>query len=132
MPAAIDGESGPMMRQPPEWAPHEAVWIGFPSHPDLWLDNLDPARGEVAAFARTVAAEGRGERVVLVAANAEAAAAARTMVAGTAIAVLTEPFGDIWLRDTAPIIGSTDGRRTASAFLFNFWGGKYDLPGDQE
>ena len=36
----------------PEWAPHEAVWIGFPSDADLWEDDLVPAQFEVAAFAK--------------------------------------------------------------------------------
>ncbi|MDQ2763234.1 MAG: agmatine deiminase family protein [Pseudomonadota bacterium] len=114
--------------QPAEWARHKAVWIGFPSHPDLWLDDLEPAREEVVAFARAVHADGRGERVILVAADEEAAGAAGAMAKDIAD-VVVEPFGDIWLRDTAAIILS-DG--TARDFRFNGWGGKYDLPGDDD
>ncbi|MDV3458656.1 agmatine deiminase family protein [Sphingomonas sp. HF-S4] len=113
---------------PPEWAPHEAVWIGFPSHPELWLEDLEPARGEVAAFARAVHAGGRGETVILVAADEEAAAAARGHV-GDSARVVIEPFGDIWLRDTGPIV---DGAGRAHDFRFNGWGGKYDLEGDSD
>jgi len=120
------------MRQPPEWAPHEAVWIGFPSHPELWLDNLAPARDEVVAFARAVAAEGLGEQVMLVAADVEAADAASAMIAASDIAIPAQPFGDICLPDPAPIVGAADGRRQAAGFLFNGWGGKYELPGDDE
>jgi agmatine deiminase len=110
---------------PPEWARHAAVWIGFPSHPELWLDDLAPAREEVVAFARAVHAGGRGERVLLVAADDEAAAAATAMAPFAKVVV--EPFGDIWLRDTGPIVG---GDGVARDFGFNGWGGKYDLAGD--
>jgi agmatine deiminase len=113
--------------QPPEWALHDAVWIGFPSHPDLWEDDLAPARAEVAAFARAVHAGGRGERVLLVCADEAASDAARTLAGDAAEAILL-PFGDVWLRDTGPIL-LNDG--TARDFLFNWWGGKYDLPGDE-
>ncbi|HYI64181.1 MAG TPA: agmatine deiminase family protein [Allosphingosinicella sp.] len=115
-------------RQPPEWAPHALVWIGFPSHGELWVDDLSPAQAEVAAFAREVWAEGEGEEVRLVAADAASAAAARA--AAPFAAVVTEPFGDIWLRDTGPIIVKGPGPMAAVSFCFNGWGGKYDLPGD--
>ncbi|MEH3101594.1 agmatine deiminase family protein [Sphingomonas adhaesiva] len=112
---------------PPEWAPHKAVWIGFPSHPDLWEADLDQAQAEAVAFARAVHAEGRGEEVVLVAADKESAATARKLAPFADVTV--ELFGDIWLRDTAPII---DGSGRARDFGFNGWGGKYDLPGDED
>jgi agmatine deiminase len=111
----------------PEWAPHAAVWIGFPSHPELWADDLEPARDEVAAFARAIHADGRGERVVLVAADAEAGEAA--LAAAPFADVVVEPFGDIWLRDTGPIM---DGDGRACCFGFNGWGGKYQLEGDDD
>ncbi|HEX8554744.1 MAG TPA: agmatine deiminase family protein [Sphingomonas sp.] len=110
---------------PAEWAPHKAVWIGFPSHPDLWEDDLDQARDEVVAFARAVHADGKGERVLLVAADSEAAGAATAMAPFAQVVV--EPFGDIWLRDTGPIVA---GDGSARVFEFNGWGGKYDLPDD--
>jgi agmatine deiminase len=110
---------------PAEWAHHKAVWIGFPSHADLWLEDLEPARDEVVAFAKVVHAEGRGETVILVAADVGSATTAKRLAPFADVVV--EPFGDIWLRDTAPIIVS-DG--SARDFRFNGWGGKYDLPGD--
>jgi len=117
--------------QPPEWAEHEWVWIGFPSHPELWGDDLEPARREVMAFARAVHAEGAGERVRLVAADPASAEAARAM-AGSGLEVVEQPFGDIWLRDTGPIVLTGGGGRRAASFRFNGWGGKYELAGDDD
>ena len=114
----------------PEWAPHHAVWIGFPSDPELWLGDLKPAEREVAAFARAVHAEGRGEKVWLVAAHDGAAETARQLAPFAE--VIVEPFGDIWLRDTAPIVLKAGQQRRAQGFGFNGWGGKYDLEGDQD
>ena len=91
----------------------------------MWADDLEPARREVVAFASAVDAGGMGERVILVAADEEAAAAARALAAFAEVVV--EDFGDIWLRDTGPILV---GDGTARDFDFNGWGGKYDLPGD--
>jgi agmatine deiminase len=115
-------------RQPPEWAQHAFVWIGFPSHGELWVEDLSPAQAEVAAFARAVWAEGKGEEVRLVAADAASAAVAQG--AAPFATVVTEPFGDIWLRDTGPIVVKGPAGKSAISFRFNGWGGKYDLPGD--
>lgn len=118
-------------RQPAEWAPHAAVWIGFPSHPDLWEEDLDLAREEVAAFARGVWQDGKGERVILVAADDAAGEAARALL-GEDADVIVHPFGDVWLRDTGPIVVAGPDGLAARDFGFNYWGGKYDLPGDEE
>ncbi|MBA3880359.1 MAG: agmatine deiminase [Sphingobium sp.] len=112
---------------PAEWERHKAVWIGFPSHADLWLDDIEPAREEVAAFAAAVHADGAGEKVLLVAADVDAVDAARKLAPFAE--VILEPFGDIWLRDTGPIMVS---KAEARLFGFNGWGGKYDLPGDED
>src|SRR5215213_4161955 len=114
----------------PEWAPHQAVWIGFPSDPDLWLADLLEAEREVAAFAAAVHAEGKGEEVWLVAAHDDAAAKARELAPFAT--VIVERFGDIWLRDSGPIVVGSNQRRQAQGFRFNGWGNKYDLEGDQD
>jgi agmatine deiminase len=114
----------------PEWAPHEAVWIGFPSDPALWLHDLKEAEREVAAFAKAIHAGGRGETVWLVAAHEGAAESARKLAPFAEIIV--QPFGDIWLRDTAAIVLGSGKNRRAQGFGFNGWGGKYDLEGDQD
>ncbi|HEV2866966.1 MAG TPA: agmatine deiminase family protein [Allosphingosinicella sp.] len=118
------------LRQRPEWAPHAFVWIGFPSHAELWADDLEPAREAVAEFARAVHAGGRGEEVRLVAADPDSAEAARRLAPFATI--VEERFGDIWLRDTGPIILGNGKTRAAGTFAFNGWGGKFRLEGDDD
>lgn len=110
---------------PAEWSPHSAMWIGFPSAPDLWLEDLEPAQEQVAAFARAVRAGGKGEVVRLVCANEAAADRAVALETGAEIHIV--PFFDIWLRDTGPLVLSD---RTALDYRGNGWGGKYPSPLD--
>jgi agmatine deiminase len=118
-----------MTRPPlPEWAPHQAVWIGFPSDTELWLADLKAAQAEVAQFAKAVHAGGKGEEVWLVASHEDAGEAAQELAPFAT--VIVEPFGDIWLRDAGPILLGSGKERSAIGFRFNGWGGKYDLPGD--
>ncbi|WP_394998659.1 agmatine deiminase family protein [Sphingomonas sp.] len=112
----------------PEWALHEALWIGFPSDRSLWAEDLAPAQQEVVEFARAIHADGKGEAVWLVAADEAAATVARKLAPFSR--VIHEPFGDVWLRDTGAIVTGSGRNRRAQGFVFNGWGGKYDLPGD--
>jgi agmatine deiminase len=104
------------------------MWIGFPSDPALWEDDLAPAQAEVAALAAAIHAEGAGEAVWLVAADEDAAAEARRLAPFATI--ILEPFGDVWLRDTGAIVLGSGADRRAQGFGFNGWGGKYELEGD--
>ena len=118
---------------PAEWTPHEATWVAWPSHGELWQDNLAPAR---ASFARLVALIAEGERVDVLVPDAEQEALARAALASPAspsVRTHRVPFGDIWLRDTAPIFTRDPaGEVKPVTFGFNGWGGKYDLPGDAQ
>ncbi len=114
-------------RQPAEWAAHAATWTAFPSHAELWQDDLVPAQEEVAAMVREIAT---GERVELLVANAEAAAAAKALLGNANVRLHDYNFGDIWLRDTGPLFLQSPHGLAAAGFRFNGWGGKYDLPGD--
>jgi agmatine deiminase len=114
---------------PAEWAPHRAMWVGFPSHAELWREDLDQAQDEVAALARALAGPG-GERVRLMVVGDEAEAAARARLADTTVEIVRGQFGDIWLRDTGPIFIETADGPVAAGFEFNGWGGKYEMEGD--
>ena len=115
---------------PAEWSPHAAMWVGFPSAQNLWLDDLEPAQAEVAALARALAGPGR-ERVRLLVCGEAAEEAARALVGDAeGIEIVRGFFGDIWLRDTGPIFVQTGSGVGAAGFRVNGWGGKYILPDD--
>lgn len=116
---------------PAEWAPHDALWIGFPHLADEWSGYMEQARAELAAFANAVHDGGRGEDVRLVVNDAASAEAAAKLV-DPGVKIVQHPIGDVWLRDTGPIIVGTGTARAARDFDFNWWGGKFAMPGDRE
>jgi agmatine deiminase len=116
---------------PAEFAPQEWLWVGFPHRADLWQELTAPAQEQIAAYANAVAET--GQRVRLVVHDAANEARARALVSA-AVELERHPYGDIWLRDTGPIVlFDRTGRRFARKFGFNGWGGKYDdMEGDRE
>ena len=44
------------VRMPPEWAPQDWLWIGFPHDAEEWPEVLSRAQEQIAAFANAVAA----------------------------------------------------------------------------
>jgi agmatine deiminase len=110
---------------PPEWAPQDWLWIGFPHASDEWPEVLERAQEQIAAFANAVAES--GQEVRLLVRDAANEARARSLVSG-AVTLDRRAYGDVWLRDTGPLV-RTDGK--AVRCRFNGWGEKYLLDGDQ-
>ncbi len=119
----------PRWTMPPEWAPQDWLWIGFPHDADEWPEVLPRAQEQIAAFANAVAESGQNVRLLVRDANNEQRA--RDLVIG-AVTLERRAFGDVWLRDTGPLVlTDATGHRIAQRFGFNGWGGKYLMEGDQ-
>lgn len=118
---------------PPEWAPHSAVWVGWPHLRGEWGDAFDGARREIVAFVRTLS-ETTPVRIACGSREAYTSAwlALDDLVETGQVQLHTILAGDIWLRDTGPVLARGEGELTALRFRFNGWGGKYEMPGDTE
>ena len=113
---------------PPEWAPQDWLWIGFPHLAQEWPGWLEPAQEQIAAFASAVAES--GQEVRLLVRDAANEARARSLVSDK-VTLERRVYGDIWLRDTGPLVVAGGQGRAARRFGFNGWGGKYLMPGDE-
>lgn len=113
---------------PPEWAPQDWLWIGFPHDEAEWPGFLSRAQEQIAAFANAVADSGQPVRLLV--RDAANEKRARSLVSG-GVTLERRAYGDIWLRDTGPLIVTDAGKRSARRFDFNGWGGKYLMPGDE-
>ncbi len=119
-----------MLTMPPEWHPQQWLWIGFPHDPVEWPGFLDRAQEQIAAFANAVAESGQEVRLIV---RDEANRARAAALCSAKVVLETRRFGDVWLRDTGPlVVQDTAGTQHAMRFGFNGWGGKYLMDGDQE
>ncbi|WP_427963953.1 agmatine deiminase family protein [Altererythrobacter sp.] len=110
---------------PPEWAPQEWLWIGFPHLAEEWPGYLARAQEQIAGFANAVAESGQEVRLLV---RDDANEARARELVSNAVRLEQRVYGDIWLRDTGPLIL---GDGSALRCRFNGWGGKYEMPGDE-
>ncbi len=109
---------------PAQWGPHQHTLLAWPTHKELWQINLRPAQKEFAAFCKALI--NAGEHLKILVANEQALDEAQKYLESQDIEFLEIPYGDIWLRDTAPIFTKTsDNELIANIFKFNGWGNKY-------
>jgi agmatine deiminase len=115
-------------RMPAEWDPHLSTWLAWPSDANLWREDLGPARESFGALVSAIALD---EPVEVLVPDASQEALAREALPSTRVRFHRVPFGDIWLRDIAPIFLVDDRGATATLVCrFNGWGGKFVLEHD--
>lgn len=117
------------MRMPSEWHPQQWLWIGFPYDPLEWPGFLDRAQEQIARFANAVAESGQEVRLIV---RSEANRARAAALCSQKVKLELRRYGDIWLRDTGPLVVNDGAGQAAKRFGFNGWGGKYLMDGDQE
>ncbi|MDJ0641399.1 MAG: agmatine deiminase family protein [Erythrobacter sp.] len=113
---------------PPEWASQDWLWIGFPHLAKEWPGYLEGAQEQIAAFANAVAQSGQEVRLLVRDENNEARA---QELVSESVMLERRVYGDVWLRDTGPLVVFEHGNRISRRFGFNGWGGKYEMPGDE-
>ena len=118
-----------MTFMPPEWQAQRWLWVGFPHLVEEWPGFLGRAQEQIARFASAVADSGQDVRLIVRDEETRARAAA---LCSSAVKLEMRRYGDIWLRDTGPLVVERGGVQIGQRFGFNGWGGKYLMDGDQE
>jgi len=108
----------------PEWAPHEATWIGWPHHSGDWPGKFSPIPWVFAEMVRHLS---RGEKVHLLVKDEKHKADAIRRLAKVGvdfdqIRFFVVPTDRGWTRDFGPLfIQNEQGEVAISRFRFNAW-----------
>ena len=111
-----------LFKMPPEWAPHQRMFMAWPVPDPVWSDNLLCARKAFALAARTVCAF---EPVTMLVNPGQEQLAGE--LCGPEIDILTVRHDDCWVRDNGCtfVINQEDFSLHGIHWNFNAWGGKY-------
>jgi len=117
---------------PAEWAPHEAVWLGWPSNPTDWPGKISTIHFVYAEIVRRIA-ESETARIIVNDAAHEAKAVTilkRSDVSLERVEFFRVPSNRGWTRDTGPIFVRTasvsarpesESEVAVVGFKFNGW-----------
>jgi agmatine deiminase len=108
-------------RMPHEGAPHERLWLAWPTKGYTLGDTAEEAETARRTWAAVANAAARFEPVSVVVHPRDEDVAPRYL--DSAIEVLTHDIDDAWIRDTGPtfVLGD-DGALGAVTWVFNGWG----------
>ncbi len=126
-------------RRRAEWERHTATWLVWPHCTDTW-PGLDLEADVAPAYVAMIDALRGGETVRVIVQGEAHGQAVQSVLEAAGIASAFEgesdleavrlhvwPTDDEWVRDFgALVIKDEDGRRIATDWVFNAWGGKYD------
>lgn len=116
---------------PAEWSPHRTTYTAWPAYEFAWGPALRAAQSEFCAFARAWSADPAQEPLtVLVAPDVQPEAEAALGDLVSKVQLVPFAYGDVWVRDTAPIFVKSAKGLAAARFRFNGWGEKYLYPHD--
>ena len=113
---------------PPEWAPHEATWVGWPHEESDWMEKFPPIDWVYTEIVRTI---GSSERVEILCHNEMVLKRAKHCLNATQVdprcyRLHLVPNDRSWLRDSAPTaVRGAEGQVKWVRWKFRAWA-KYD------
>ncbi len=118
-----------------EWNHHSACWLAWP-RPEPWKHDLATIGASFdqlcASFTELCRAIAASEPLRILVHDDVARDQAAAALSDLEVELVPIPYGDIWLRDTAPVFCSRGARLTGVCGRFNGWGGDYLFEHDPE
>lgn len=116
-------------RMPAEWEKQAAIWLTWPTNPELWPGYFEPLLEQYAAFAATIS---HFEPVRFNCAAGPLQDQARKYLEAakadmSVIEFFDHPANDVWCRDHGPLFVKNDATSEIAVtdWIFNGWGGKF-------
>lgn len=121
---------------PAEWEKQEAIWLTWPTNPELWPGHFAEFLEQYSAFAAEIS---HHEKLRLNCAAGELRHQAKIFLDKARadmreVEFFDHPANDVWCRDHGPLFvkNDTTGEIAATDWIFNGWGGKFVANLDNE